>query len=180
MTQGYWKTHNDSFKGGAPSDPNWSLIGDFDGDGTAEAEGEAFFDTGQTWFQVFWSSVSGRPYYQLAHQWMAAYLNTLSIEAIGGTIPANVQDALDDGQAFLDANDGNKDLKGKNAKSLKAEAVELAGILGAFNEGTIGPGHCDEPIVVVSGQTISGAPFLLLPLGLLAPAVKGLRRRARQ
>lgn len=180
LTQGYWKTHNDSFKGGAPSDPNWSLIGDFDGDGTAEAEGEAFFDTGQTWFQVFWSSVSGRPYYQLAHQWMAAYLNTLSIEAIGGTIPANVQDALDDGQAFLDANDGNKDLKGKNAKSLKAEAVELAGILGAFNEGTIGPGHCDEPIVVVSGQTISGAPFLLLPLGLLAPAVKGLRRRARQ
>jgi hypothetical protein len=144
LTQGYWKTHNESFHGGAPADPNWALIGDFDGDGLSELEGEAFFGTGQTWFEVFWTPVSGKPYYQLAHQWMAAYINALSIADLGGTIPASVQDALDDGAAFLDTHDVNKDLKGKDAKAIKAEAVALAGILADFNEGLTGPGHCDE------------------------------------
>jgi hypothetical protein len=146
LTQGYWKTHNESFTGGAPVDPNWFLLGDVDLDGNSEGEDEAFFGTGQTWFEAFWSPVSGRPYYQLAHQYMAAVLNKLSIEAEGGSIPTTVQDAIDDAAVFLDANDLNKDLKGKDAKALRTTAVTLAGILGSFNEGTFpgGPLHCDE------------------------------------
>lgn len=161
LTLGYWKTHNATFWGGAPEDPNWFLIGDVDGDGISEGENEDFFDTGDTWFEVFWEPVAGRPYYQLAHQWMAAYLNTLSIQALGGSIPSEVQEALDDGAALLDEYDGseagkNPDLKGKGAKDIRADFVELAGILADFNEGEIGPGHCDEDgsSDQVSGQAL--------------------------
>jgi hypothetical protein len=176
LTMGYWKTHNATFPGGAPEDPNWFLIGDVDGDGFSEGELEDFFDTGDTWYDVFWTNVAGRPYYQLAHQWMAAYINTLNIQAIGGSIPTEVQDALDDGEALLDLYDGNTDIKGKDAKTIRAEFVELAGILGAFNEGDIGPGHCDEPPPPV----ISGAPVLLFPIGLMAPVAEWARRRIRK
>jgi hypothetical protein len=173
---GYWKTHNEEFWGGAPEDPNWFLLGPL-------GEDTLFFDTGMTWFQVFWENPAGRPYYQLAHQWMAAYLNKLSIEAIGGSIPAAVQDALDDGAVLLDEYDGseagkNPDLKGKDAKAIRADFVELAGILGDFNEGTTGPGHCDEPIVIVDGQPVGGSVFLW-PIGLVAPLAARMRRRGR-
>jgi hypothetical protein len=184
LTLGYWKTHNEEFWGGAPEDPNWYLIGDFDGDGFSEGPNEDFFDTGDTWFEVFWTNVAGRPYYQLAHQWMAAYLNTLSIQAIGGSIPAEVQTALNEGAALLDEWDGSEagkspDIKGKDAKAIRADFVYWAGILGAFNEGDIGPGHCDEPIVVdsLTGQTYGGLVFML-PLALTRPLSTWLRRRA--
>jgi hypothetical protein len=183
LTQGYWKTHNESFPGGAPPDPNWFLIGDVDGDLVSEGELEDFFDTGMTWFEVFWTSPAGRPYYQLAHQWMAAYLNALSIQDIGGTIPASIQTALNHGADLLDEYDGvpdplkNPDLKGKNAKTIRADFVATAGILGAFNEGDIGPGHCDED--TTSSLTLTGAPVLLLPIGLLAPIAAWVRRRLR-
>jgi hypothetical protein len=183
LTMGYWKTHNEEFWGGAPEDPNWYLIGDVDGDFVSEGPNEDFFDTGMTWFDVFWENPAGRPYYQLAHQWMAAYINKLSIEAIGGSIPAAVQDALDDGAVLLDEYDGSEadktpDIKGKDAKAIRAEFVELAGILGDFNEGTTGPGHCDEPIVIVDGQPVSGSVFLW-PIGLVAPLAARMRRRGR-
>jgi hypothetical protein len=150
LTPGYWKTHNVEFWGGAPEDDNWYLI-DPDGDGFYEGPYEDFFDTGMTWFEVFWTNPAGRPYYQLSFHYMAAVLNTASIEAEGGTIPTGVQDAIDDAAALLDEYDGseagkNPDLKGKNAKTIRAEFVTLAGILGSFNEGTYpgGPEHCDE------------------------------------
>jgi len=183
LTMGYWKTHNEEFWGGAPEDPNWYLIGDVDGDFVSEGPNEDFFDTGMTWFDVFWENPAGRPYYQLAHQWMAAYLNKLSIEAIGGSIPAAVQDALDDGAVLLDEYDGSEppnspDIKGKDAKTIRAMFVSIAGVLGDFNEGTTGPGHCDEPIVIVDGQPVGGL-VLTWPIGLLAPLASRMRRHAR-
>jgi hypothetical protein len=163
LTPGYWKTHNDTFWGGAPADPNWFLLGDIDGDGTSEGENEDFFDTGQTWFEVLWESPAGRPYYQLAFQYAAAYLNKLSIEDEGGSIPSHVQDALDDAAALLDQYDNNTDIKGKGAKDIRAEFVSLAGVLGSFNEGGEGIPHCDE-----DGSSFAGV--MLLPL-------LGIRRR---
>jgi hypothetical protein len=177
LTLGYWKTHNEEFWGGAPEDPNWYLIGDFDGDLLDEGPNEDFFDTGQTWFEVFWTNVAGRPYYQLAHQWMAAYLNTLNIQAIGGSIPADVQAALDHGADLLDQYDVQKDVKGKDAKAVKADMVATAGILGAFNEGDIGPGHCDEPPPPVE---LTGGLVLAFPILFVAPAVEWARRRIRK
>src|SRR5690606_14711477 len=39
LTQGYWKTHNDAFWGGAPSDETWQLLG-------PDAENTLFFSSG--------------------------------------------------------------------------------------------------------------------------------------
>jgi hypothetical protein len=142
LTQGYWKTHNDTFHGGAPTDETWWLIGDADGDGTLEAEGELFFKSGQTYFQVMWTAPQGNAYYNLAHQYIAAILNQLD----GAAVPANVQDAIDDAtvlfQTYTPAEVAT--YKGKTGKAIRAEFITLAGILGSYNEGLIGPGHCDE------------------------------------
>ena len=185
LTPGYWKTHNEEFWGGAPEDPNWYLLGDLDGDGVSEGPSELFFDTGKTWFEVFWTAPAGRPYYQLSFQYMAAVLNKLSIEAEGGTIPAGVQDAIDDAAALLDQYDLQTDIKGKDAKSIRAQFVTLAGILGSFNEGTYpgGPLHCDEDasssltLSSAASVTQSSAGFVLLPFGLLPFGIGVLRRR---
>ena len=59
--------------------------------------------------------------------------------------------------------------KGKVGKAQRALFIALAGTLASYNEGTIGPGHCDEPAV-------SLVPFL--PVGVL-PLVTALGRRRR-
>jgi hypothetical protein len=172
LTPGYWKTHNVEFWGGAPEDDNWYLI-DPDGDGLYEGPYEDFFDTGMTWFDVFWTNPAGRPYYQLSFQYMAAVLNKASIEAEGGTIPSGVQDAIDDAAALLDEYDGSEagkspDLKGKDAKAIRAEFVTLAGILGSFNEGTYpgGPEHCDD-----DGSSLRTSGQLLIADRRTSPSV---------
>jgi len=133
LTQGYWKTHNASFAGGAPVDPEWANIG-------ALKELELFFSTGMTWFEIFWTPVGGNAYYNLAHQYMAAKLN---YEA-GATAPASVMAALSHAETLLGGNSiayvGG--LKGNDA--LRKDFVDTAGVLGSYNEGLIGPGHCGD------------------------------------
>jgi hypothetical protein len=129
LTQGYWKTHNESFWGGAPADDNWLNVG-------PDAEQTEFDAKGFSWFDAFWTPVKGSAWYQLAHQWMAAELNVLN----GATAPANVQTALADGWDWLLANEPGAKLKGNAASDAKG----WASTLGSFNEGLIGPGHCDE------------------------------------
>ncbi len=144
LTQGYWKTHNDSFKGGAPTDDAWQLLGDVDGDGVVEGEGEPFFLSGQTYFRVMWTAPKGNAYYILAHQYIAAVLNGLNDAAV----PAGVQDAIDASKAlftqYTPAQIGA--LKGKAGNTLRSQFISLAGVLGSYNEGTYpgGPQHCDE------------------------------------
>lgn len=135
LTQGYWKTHNDSHWGGAPTDDNWMNIGDWDGDTVMEGEQEDFVP-GLTWFEVFTTPVQGRVWYQLAHQWMAAYLNMLN----GASTTPAVDSALTNGWAWLASHDPDVKLKGAAASDPK----NWASILGSYNEGLIGPGHCDE------------------------------------
>src|SRR6185295_11098630 len=122
LSQGYWKTHNDSFKGGAPTDATWNLV-------LALKEQTPFFTFGSTWFGTFWTPPSGgNAYYQLAHQYMAARLNQLK----GTTVPAAIQTALNSATALFNtpANTptaiGN--LKGNNA--LRQQYITLAGTLG--------------------------------------------------
>jgi hypothetical protein len=84
LTQGYWKTHNDSFKGGAPTDTTWNLV-------VSQKEQTLFYTFGASWFKTFWTPpTGGNAYYQLAHQYMAAKLNQLK----GTTVPPAVQTAL--------------------------------------------------------------------------------------
>ena len=76
LTQGYWKTHNESFHGGAPADDTWWLLGDADGDGVG-GEGEEFFLSGLTYFEAMWTAPQGNVYFNLTHQYIAAQLNML-------------------------------------------------------------------------------------------------------
>lgn len=122
LTQGYWKTH--SKYGPAPYDATWEAIG----------EDTLFFSSGQSWYAVFWTAPKGgNAYYILAHQYMAARLN---VEA-GASAPQAVLNAIADATAWF---------TGRSTTAPKGvarnQAIELAGILGAYNEGTTGPGHC--------------------------------------
>ena len=143
LTQGYWKTHNESFKGGASkkADPAWLLIG-------ATKELTGFFTNAPpsypvagpntppfSWFTVFWTAPKGNPYYNLAHQYQAALLNTLN-----GADDAVVATALGQAQTFLAANGPATNW----TKAQKKTMLEWAGIFGSYNEGKTGPGHCDE------------------------------------
>jgi hypothetical protein len=143
LTQGYWKTHNDSFHGGAPTDPTWDLLGPL-------AEQTIFFKSGQTYFQVFWTAPKGNAYYNLAHQYMAAQLNMLD-----GADESAITTAFSQATTLLNTYtpaDIAK-LKGKNGNALRAQFISLAGTLASYNEGLIGPGHCDED----AGSTAGGA-----------------------
>jgi hypothetical protein len=88
-----------------------------------------------------WTAPKGNAYYNLAHQYIAAQLNVLD-----GADDSAIQDA------FADATDLFNQytpayvasLKGKSGKELRSQFITLAGILGSYNEGLIGPGHCDE------------------------------------
>ena len=130
LTQGYWKTHNESFWGGAPVDDNWANL-------SGEKEETAFFSSGQTYFDVLWTSPAGNAYYNLAHQYIAAELNGLNDASLD-----DVQEDFDEATALFEAYtpEDVKTLKGKDRKAF----IDLAETLTEYNEGVIGPGHCSE------------------------------------
>lgn len=129
LTQGYWQTH--SKYGPAPYDDTWALL----------EEDTPFYLSGQTYYQVIWTPpAGGNAYYILAPQYIAAGLNQLN----GATVPEEVQTALTEAIALfglytpadigaLAAND-----------ELKQQFISLAELLDDYNNGSIGPGHCDE------------------------------------
>lgn len=117
-TQGYWKTHS-SYGPAGPEDDGWANVGGPDA---------AFFSSGKTWIEMFRTPVKGDVYVQLAHQYMAAKLNVLN----GATPTAAVTQALLDAEAYFGGG---------------AYPVGAHSILGEFNEGLIGPGHCDDEII---------------------------------
>jgi uncharacterized repeat protein (TIGR01451 family) len=161
LTLGYWKTHNVSFWGGVPADDTWLLIGPL-------AELTPFYLSGDTWFGLFWTSPEGgNAYYQLAHQYMAAKLNILN----GASAPASVTSAITAAEAWFAATTPAQaaELKGKAAKDVRTWASTLA----QYNEGLIGPGHCDE-------DWTSTLAFVLPALGLLGFGIQRGRHRRRR
>jgi hypothetical protein len=132
LTPGYWKTHNESFLGGAPHDDTWLLI-------PPAAEDSPFFLSGQSYFEVLWTAPKGNAYYNLAFHYIAAELNMLN-GADGSSIQTEFDTATGLFNTYTPAEIGA--LKGNNA--LRQQFISLAGTLGAYNEGLIGPGHCDE------------------------------------
>lgn len=128
LTQGYWKTHSD--RGPAPYDDNWANVGPLQ-------EDTPFFTSGLTWYQLFWTPpAGGNAYIQLAHQYMAAKLNILN----GASTTPAVTAAIAWAEAFFPGRTPSTAL----SKAQIAAARDAAGILGRYNEGLIGPGHCDE------------------------------------
>ena len=131
LTQGYWKTHSD--KGPAPFDDNWTKL--------LNGADTLFLNlTGVTWYQLFWMPpAGGNAFIQLAHQWMAATLNVLN----GASTTPEVDTALATGEDLLDFYLSIPSAK-SIPKALQQQMRSLAGTLGSYNEGLIGPGHCDE------------------------------------
>lgn len=118
LTQGYWKNHSANAKNPAQQSP-WPVS-------------EATELCGQTWLEVLATPPKGDAWYILAHQWIAASLNVAS----GAAPPPEVADALAEAELFL-----------QDCAISKAEhAVALADaqLLDAFNNGEIGPGHCED------------------------------------
>jgi hypothetical protein len=135
LTQGYWKTHSE--RGPAPYDETWALL--------ADGADTDFFETDASWHTVFHTPPRrGNAYIQLAHQWMAATLNGLN-----GADDSAVASELAEGADLLDAydSDWNDPRAIRNASQADFERMgELAGILDDYNNGLIGPGHCDDGI----------------------------------
>jgi hypothetical protein len=145
LTQGYWKTHNLSFKGGAAkkADDTWNILpnAELTGFFTTDA-GNTYPTTGPnappfTWFGVFWTAPQGNPYYNLAHQYEAAKLNVLN-----GADPTVVTTAIGQAETFLATYASTTAW----TKQQKQQMTQWAGLFGSYNEGTIGPGHCDEDL----------------------------------
>ena len=132
LTQGYWKNHSTcKTNGNGPQrDLVWDKI-------IPNAENSKFFLSDQTYCEVFDTNPGkGGKYYILAHQYIAAELNLNN-----NANPKDIVHTFNTATRFLETYtpnsvDGNKNLENK--------CVELGGILDDFNNGRIGPGHCDE------------------------------------
>jgi hypothetical protein len=129
LTQGYWKTHS-SYGPASKADATWLELAGGQGPDTL------FFLSNMTWIQVFNTPPKGNAYYQLAHQYMAAKLNILS----GAGTTSAVDSAIAGAEALFTAQ-GAGDTALTSAE--RTSALNWAGILGSYNEGLIGPGHCD-------------------------------------
>jgi hypothetical protein len=126
-TQGYWKTHSD--QGPAPYDAGWKNLG-------PDEEATAFFNSGMTWYQVWQTAPAGNKFYNLAHQYMAAKLNLLN----GASSTAAVDAAIAGAEALFSSLAANSTTL-TNAQ--KTQATAWATTLDDYNNGLIGPGHCE-------------------------------------
>lgn len=134
-TQGYWKTHSEYGPASKP-DATWDELSD--------GPDTEFYSSGMSWIDVFYTSVSGNAYYNLAHQFMAAHLNTLK----GIYVPTEVEDALTEANSIFMTTmpEYYEKVKGKTeaSKAEIKELTDLASTLADYNEGRIGPGHCGD------------------------------------
>lgn len=127
LTQGYWKTH--SAYGPAPYDETWGMVG----------EDTTFYLSGQSWYQVLWTSPKGgNAYYILAHQFIAARLNLLN----GAASTSPVDAALAWAHSFFSSYTPASQL----SKSTRNLALTYAALLDQYNNGLAvgGPPHCSE------------------------------------
>lgn len=129
LTQGYWKTH--SSYGPAPTDAGWFTSA------TPLGPNTLFFSSGRTWYQIFWTPPKGgNAYLQLAHQYMAAKLNILN----GASSTTAVDAAILWAEAFFPGKTTATALTDAQIRAARA----AAGVLGSYNEGIVGPGHCQD------------------------------------
>lgn len=123
LTQGYWKNHDD-----------WPVSDLTLGNATYTA---AELDA------LLHNATEGDASLILAHQLIAARLN----EAAGASVPSSVADALNDADAWLVANadaDGRLPFGPAATQDVHEAATGLATVLDDFNQGLVGPGHCDD------------------------------------
>ncbi len=140
-TLGYWKTHSSA--GPAERDDTWDAI-------LPSAENTPFFSSGKSYINALKTSPQGNAYWILAHQYIAAELNGFA----GASVPANVQQALDDAKAIFTA---YTPATLKADKTATETAKALAGLLDDYNNGGVGPEHCGD------GSTTTTTPTTVTP-----------------
>jgi len=131
LTPGYWKTHSTYGPARWPDD-TWYLL-------SALGPDTPFFLSGQTYYQVLWTPPSGgNAYYILAHAYIAAELNFLN----GASSTPDVDAAFFAATSFFNT------YTPANAALFKGKAgmqvIGWATTLDNYNNGYIGPGHCNE------------------------------------
>jgi hypothetical protein len=155
LTQGYWRTHSEY--GPAPYDETWAKL--------ADGADTDFFESGQSYYLVLWTAPRGNAYYILAQQYIAATLNDLN-----GADTSAITHELERAKELFEKYKTPAEvasLKGKAGNAIRAEFIELAGVLDSYNNGLIGPGHCDDTAqgdvaaatVASSDSTAAQAPF---------------------
>lgn len=97
-----------------------------------------YYASGQTYLGVLQTPPKGNAYYILAHQFIAATLNAKS-----ASVPADVQTALTQSGAYF-ASGGITPSAPYTATYTKDKLTGWADLLGRYNEGLIGPGHCND------------------------------------
>lgn len=116
-TLGFWKTHN-RFAGNKNQKQPWPID-------------ENTSLCGRSWLDILKTPPRGDAFLILAHQWIAARLNVAS----GAAAPASVTAALAEAEALLNGC--------SISASDRAGALELSALLDQYNNGVIGPGHCE-------------------------------------
>jgi len=156
LTQGYWKTHNTLFgadkndgrKGppihdwsAATAWTTWEFWRFFGGTPAPVPPGVTAVPVppvgSPSWFATFTTQPKGNPYYQAAHQFMAAMLNGAN-GADGSSVGTELGDAY---TFFLTAVPGTTWSRGERTK-----LIGWNSLFASYNEGTLigGPPHCDE------------------------------------
>lgn len=121
LTQGYWKNHL--------THDAWGIVG----------LSVSFYQSGQTYREVMRpQGKQESAYYQLARQYVAARLNVAN-----GADPSALGATMNEANALFAEYTPSALLGKKGSDPIRAEFVSLAGILASWNEGLIGPGHCD-------------------------------------
>jgi hypothetical protein len=119
LTQGYWKNHNE-LRTQASQRLDWPAPFD-----------EAQLLCGQKWLDILHTVPHGEAWYILAHQYIAASLNSAA-----GASTTDLGTALADARAILAGNCGG-------ITTERQKAIDLSYKLDSYNNGLIGPGHCD-------------------------------------
>jgi len=117
LTQGYWGTHNSEAEVPALQEA-WPIAED------TQMCGMGMLD-------ILHTEPNGDAWLILAHQFIAAQLNLES----GASAPAEVDDAMSSAADYLDAcsiSEADRDA-----------ALAVSALLDAYNNGEVGPGHCE-------------------------------------
>jgi hypothetical protein len=118
LTQGYWKNHHSQARNASQQLP-WPLPEDSE-------------LCGRSWLDILGSPTRGDAWMILAHQWIAARLNV----AMGADTTPAVDQALAQGSALLPLC--------AVPLAQRPVAIGASEVLDDFNNGRIGPGHCDD------------------------------------
>jgi hypothetical protein len=116
-----------------------------------------FFLSGQSYYNVLWTAPNGNAYYILAHQYIATELNFLN-----GAYPPAAQSAFNQATVLFNTYTPAQIAVMKSNNPVRQQFLSLASVLDDYNNGIIGPGHCEDEgeksasATVVPAKSVTG------------------------